>query len=181
MKKISTEYQVILQDFRKATYYSVIRQNHKPILIMFFALVFSFVYLLSALAHGAVPNYLVFFVAAAELIWGIMLFAAAERDIRKYMTAPNSLLGCTFSAEFQENRIRIHVPGKNINFSSSISHLACVFEYSSIYMIYPTAQETYIIPARAFTDEERLALREHLASKLGDRFFTYRKKKKSSR
>lgn len=171
MNKISVEYQVTVSDFRRATYYGLVNQHRTPLRILFAVLVVAVGYvLLGSLLNLDGFNPLVLFLAAAYLVWGILLFAGAERGIRQYIRRPDSLVGCTYRMELESHRVAVEVPERKIQFSVPVNQLACVFELSNMFLIYHTVQDTFILPRRCLTDEERAALRSNFRKKLGDRF-----------
>lgn len=171
MDKIFVEYQVTVSDFRRATYYGLVNQHRTPLRILFAVLIVAVGYvLLGSLLNLDGFNPLVLFLAAAYLVWGILLFAGAERGIRQYIRRPDSLVGCTYRMELESHRVTVEVPERKIRFSVPVSQLACVFELSGMFLIYHTVQDTYILPCRCLTDGERAALRANFRKKLGDRF-----------
>lgn len=85
MQTIHVNYSITVSDFRKATYYGLFLRHRRALQIMFLVLGVSILYAIGgALGLGTV-NYLVFFLALAYLIWGIFLFAGAEKGIRQHI------------------------------------------------------------------------------------------------
>lgn len=171
MNKISVEYQVTVSDFRRATYYGLVNQNRTPLRIMVVVILVAVAYtLLGRLLNLGGFNPLVVVLASAYLVWGILLFAGAERRIRRYIRHPDCLVGCTYRMELESHRVGVEVPDRKIRFSVPVNQLACVIELSGMFLIYHTVQDTYILPNRTLTDEQRLALRETFRKKIPDRF-----------
>lgn len=64
-----------------------------------------------AAAYGlGTANPLVFFLAAAYLVWGLVMFAGTESSIRAYLKSPDCLLGCDFRVTLDDTRMRVEVP-----------------------------------------------------------------------
>ena len=170
MPTIDVSYAVTVSDFRKATYYGLFLRHRRPLQIMFLVLGVSVIYGIGgALGFGTV-NYLVFFLALAYLIWGLLLFSGAEKSIRQYLASPGATLGCEYFVLIDAHHIRIRVPSHKGDVSFLLKKLACAYEISSLYLFYVNAQEVYLLPKRALTGEQAAALRAHLRATLGDRF-----------
>ena len=163
-------YRVSLSDFRKATYYGLVLRHRRPLLIMLVVLAGSLLYYIGAALGLGQANYLVFFLAAAYLIWGIFLFAGAERQIRGYLKSPDCLLSCDYTAVFEEHRLRIRIPQRKIDNSYPLNKLACAFELNDLLLLFISAQDVYIVPKRELSSEQLSPVRENLRSKLNTRF-----------
>ena len=48
--------------------------------------------------------------------------------------------------------------------------MACVFELSSLFMIYTSMQDVYLLPHRCLTVEQRIAMRKNFRERLGNNF-----------
>ena len=170
MPIIDVSYTVTVSDFRKATYYGLFLRHRRPLQIMFLVLGVSVIYgICGALGFGTV-NYLVFFLALAYLIWGLLLFSGAEKSIRQYLASPGATLGCEYLTTIDAHHIRIRVPSRKGDVSFLLKKLACAYEISSMYLFYVNAQEVYLLPKRAMTAEQTDSLRALLRANLGDRF-----------
>ena len=165
MQTIHVNYSITVSDFRKATYYGLFLRHRRALQIMFLVLGVSILYAIGgALGLGTV-NYLVFFLALAYLIWGIFLFAGAEKGIRQYLASPHSTLGCDYDVTIDAHRIRICIPSHKDDSSFLITKLACVYELSSMYLLYVNTQEVYLLPKRALTAEQVSELRALLQTR----------------
>jgi len=173
MERIDVSYQVTLKDFRMATYFGMFQRYRNPLRIMFVVLIAAGVYYFLGTQLDLGPmNYLVFFLAAAYLLWGLVLFAGAENGIRTYLRSENSMIGCTYHATLDTHRVRMRVSERKIDISAPLSQLACVFEISTMFLIYVSAQDAYILPHRCLTEEQRIALRENFRERMGEYFNT---------
>ena len=170
MDKISVEYQVTVSDFRQATYFGLFQRHRLPLRIMFVVLIVAVLYGIGASLGLGTVNPLVFLIAAASLIWGLLLFAGAEKGIRQYLRSEASLVGCTFRAELESHRIRLEIPQKKIQVTAQVNQLACVFELSSLFMIYTSMQDVYLLPHRCLSTEQRIAMRKNFRERLGNNF-----------
>ena len=172
MEKICVEYLITVSDFRQATYYGLFLRHRKALRIMFVVLIVAVLYAVGGAVGLGSINPLVLFLGLAYLIWGIVLLAGAEKGIRAYLRTEDSLIGCTYQMELESHRIRLEVPERKIRFSTSVNELACVFEISSLFLIYTSLQDVYILPARCLSDSQRAALRKNFREKLGPNFGT---------
>ena len=137
MKKIEASFHTELTDFRRASYYGLFLRHRRALQILFLVLGAALLYYIGARINLGTPNPLVFFLAAAYLVWGLLLFAGAEKKVRE---------------------------------SFNLHSLHCCFELASMFLIYTTPQNVYLLPKRALEAEEIEALREELVSSLGERF-----------
>ncbi len=170
MLPIKTEFTMTLQDFRQATYYGLVLRYRKPILFMAAVIGFAVLYGILCAMGFFVPNMIVFFIAAAYVIWGLMMLANAERGIRAYMKTPDSVLGCRFIVEIEKYSILIQIPDRKVKAPFPLKKLFCVFEISSEFLIYVNAEQVYLLPKRALTANEVVTIREHFRKNLGERF-----------
>ena len=170
MEKIRAEYQITVGDFRQATYFGLFQRHRRPLQIMFIVLIAGVLYILGASMGLGQINYLVLFLAAAYLIWGLLLFAGAERSILRYVRSSESLVGCTYIATIESHRIRFQIPERKGDVTKQVNQLASVFELSHMFLIYVDSQQVYLLPHRAITEAERTALRQNFRERLGDRF-----------
>jgi len=170
MEKISVEYQVTLSDFRKASYLGVFLRNRKALRIMFAVLIAGILYAIGgAIGYGKI-NPLVLFLAMGYFLWGIWLFSGTEKGIRTYMRSKDTLIGCTYRVDITAQDLSIAVPERKINFTTPIKKLTCAFEFGSMFLIYTSMQDVYILPTRVLQEEQKTALRTLLRKKLADNF-----------
>ena len=87
MKKIEASFQPELTDFRRASYYGLFLRHRRALQILFLVLGAAVPDYIGARVDLGTPNPLVFFLAAAYLVWGLLLFAGAEKEIRRYIKA----------------------------------------------------------------------------------------------
>lgn len=169
---IDVGYRVSLSDFRKAMYYGLFLRYRRPFLIMAVALFITLLYGMMHLSGFGEANYLVYFIGAAHLVWGLVLFAGTEKNIKKYLRSPDHLLGVDFFVKIDERAISVKVPDRRVSVQHRIDLLYCVFELSALFLIYTSAAEVYLLPTSALSDEEKIALRNILRARLGDKFRT---------
>ena len=150
--------------------YGLFLRHRRALQILFLVLGAAVLYYIGARVNLGTPNPLVFFLAAAYLIWGLLLFAGAEKEIRRYIRSPESLIGCEYKILLEDHRIRIEIPEKKIRESFNLHSLHCCFELASMFMIYTTPQNVYLLPKRALEQDEIEALRQELTASLGERF-----------
>ena len=178
MDRIRTEFEVTVSDFRKASYYGMFLQYRKPLRIMFAVLLVAIVYAVAGYFGAGKVNYLVFFLAAAYLIWGLLMFARTEMGILHYVKQPDSFVGCRYIATIDSHKITFEVPERKITSSTQLSKLACAFELNALFLIYVSTQQTFILPCRALTEGQRGEFRRTLRERLGNNFGTRFEKKR---
>ena len=126
MQTIHVNYSITVSDFRKATYYGLFLRHRRALQIMFLVLGVSILYAIGgALGLGTV-NYLVFFLALAYLIWGIFLFAGAEKGIRQHIAQV-----CNLPARCCKRGKRRSQPAGQLRLSSLSLIFTCCRRYSS--------------------------------------------------
>lgn len=178
MQAMDLSYSLIVSDFRRATYYGLFLRHRRALQIMFLVLGVSVVYGIAGALGAGTVNYLVFFLAGAYLIWGLLLFAGAEKGIKRYLAQPGGMLGCRYDVTISDHHIRFRIHERQVDASFQLKKLACVYELSSLFLFYINMQEVYLLPKRALTAEQCGSLRAALRSALGERFDTRFEKKK---
>lgn len=170
MQTIDLSYTITVPDFRKATYYGLFLRHRRALRIMFLVLGVSIVYGIAGAMGAGTVNYLVFFLAGAYLIWGLLLFAGAEKGIKHYLAQSGRMLGCRYEVTINDHHIRFRIPEQKSDASVALKKLACAYEISSLFLLYINMQEVYLLPKRALTDEQCSTLRALLRGALGERF-----------
>lgn len=170
MFPLQLQYKISLSDFRKANYYATAFRHRKAVAVMAVVLIGAALYAIGAAAGLGTPNALVFFLAGAYLIWGILLFAETERRIRRYLRSGDDLLGLDYHAALTEKTISFRVPERKIAVSYPLKALSCVFELSSLFLIYSSPKEVYILPKSVLSPEELSAVRQNFRTQLRDLF-----------
>lgn len=170
MDRIRTEFEVSVSDFRKASYYGMFIQYRKPLRIMFVVLGVAIIYGVAGYLGMGQVNYWVFFLAAAYLIWGLLMFARTERAILQYVKRPDSFVGCRYIVVIDTHKISFEIPARKVQFSAQMNKLTCAFELESLFLIYVSTQQAYILPCRALTEQQRQELRGTLRERLRDNF-----------
>ncbi len=170
MLPVKTEYTVGLTDFRQATYYGLVMRYRLPILFMVGVIVFAVLYGILCFTGFTTPNMIVFFIAAAYVIWGLMMLANAERGIQDYIKSPDCVLGCRFIAEIEKYSILFQIPERKVKAPFPLKKIFCVFEISSEFLVYVNAEQVYLLPKRALSAEQIVTVRDHFRKNLGERF-----------
>ena len=170
MNRIKAEYTVTLGDFRRATYYALAIRSRTAFLIAA-AFLLAGLCLLGATAAGlASTSPLFLFITAASFVWFLMTFARAEGSIRTYLRSDGCLIGRKTLFTMEGNRIGIEIPEKRISAKLQANRLGVAFEISTVFLLYTNASQVYIVPRRAFTEEELRQIRKMLKEQLPGRF-----------
>ena len=169
MNKIEVSYPLTVSDYRRASYYGLALRQHKLIRPMLLLVGFALTAALSALVWGEGAK-LAAALCALWVVWLLTIFAGAERDIRRYVKHPDTMIGCEYHMTLESHRIQIRVPERKIHYSVKVNDLAAVFELSGQFLIYISTQDTYILPFRVLTREQQEELKETFRRHLGERF-----------
>ena len=170
MKRIEAAFTLSLGEFRMASYYGLFLRHRRALQILFGVLLFALVNYVGAVLGLGEPNPLVFLLAGAYLVWGLLLFAGTELNIRRYLRTPQNLIGCKYRMTVEGHHMWIEIPEREITDSCSLHRLACCFELNAVFLFYTTPQDVYILPKRVLQDGGAEALRTMLAADLKDRF-----------
>ena len=123
--------------------------------------------------QGTFPlSYLPIYIAAAYLVWMLLLLGREEQRVLRYLKSDESLLGTEYVLRFDAGKLSVEVPEKKLRNTVALAKLASAIEISSVFMLCLTADQLYLVPTAAMTDEQRTALRGLLSSRLGERFYS---------
>ena len=170
MEKISREYRVSLGDFRMASYYALAVRNKVAFRIAIGALCFGLCYLAAAAFGILLLHPVILFVAAAYLVWVLIMLAQEELHIRSYVRSKDCLIGLQSQFFMEGNRIRIRIPKKNITADLTVNRLVCAIELSRIFLLYSTPENVYLVPKRVLSEAELRSIRSTLRKQLPGRF-----------
>lgn len=172
MELIQAEYNITVTDFRKASYYGLFLRYRKPFLFLFIVIVGALLYELAAALGFGTANSLVFFLTAAYVVWGFVIAANTEKEIRAYLNSSGCLIGCECRMTLDAKCFRFKIPQKNVDVTYAYKMLACAFELHALFLLYTTPQDVYLLPKRALTTEQNVILRNVLKKELQKRFAT---------
>ena len=111
-------------------------------------------------------------VLAAYLVWMLLLLGREEQRVLRYLKSDESLLGTEYVLRFDAGKLSVEVPEKKLRNTVALAKLASAIEISSVFMLCLSADQLYLVPTAAMTDEQRTALRGLLSSRLGERFYS---------
>ena len=158
METIQAQYQFTVGDFRMASYYGLFLRNRRGLLLAGgIAALAILYYALGALGYlPATP--LLSLIGILYIAWILFLMALTERGIRRYLQSPGCMIGKDYRFTFAGDRIRLHIPSQNIRRELPVRKLT-VFELHALFLLYVDAQQVYIIPKSAFTEDQVVAMR----------------------
>ena len=172
MEPIRAEFRLTVPDLRKASYYGLFLRYRRPFLFLFLIVAGALLYALAAALGFGTANPLVFFLAAAYALWGLVMAAGVEKGIRAVLSAPDCPVGCDCRATLEPKRFRYEIPQRGADASFAYAKLACAFELHALFLLYTTPRDVYLLPKRALTEEQAAALRGALRKEMKDRFST---------
>ena len=169
-KTISAEYELLVDDFRKASYYVLFLRKRMPLLLMFLAIAAAVLYAVGCYLLGRDTNALPLLIAAAYAVWGLVLFAQNEKRIRQYIKSDSSMIGANYVLIIERDRLLVKVAEREISFSLRLNKLESAIEMSSMFLLFQNAEDFYILPRRALDSEALRELRARLTTSLKERF-----------
>ena len=169
MNKIEVSYPLTVGDYRRASYYGLALRNSKMVRPLLLLIGFAGTAAITALLWSEATKFAAALCALCA-VWLLTLFAGAEREIRRYVKHPDTMIGCEYHMTLESHRIQIRVPERRIHYSVKVNDLAAVFELSGQFMIYISTQDAYILPFRVLTREQQEELKETFRRHLGERF-----------
>ncbi|MCQ2386062.1 MAG: hypothetical protein MJ078_05260 [Clostridia bacterium] len=172
------KYTVTVSDVRRASYFALVQRKRKSFIAMAAVIVFALIYFGSSLAAGKPGLQIIYYIAGAYAVWGILQFAGAEKLVRNNVKNPASPIGKPTTAIFTKEDISIRIPACSVDVTMTDKHLAVIFELQADYLVYTNANQVYIVPKKGLSEERRQALRGLFRARLGDRFWTRFEKKK---
>ena len=184
MEAQEIRYRVNKKVFRQASLYAMFLRNRNTFRVGI-AVVLAVAFYTVLAVQGTFPlSYLPIYIAAAYLVWMLLLLGREEQRVLRYLKSDESLLGTEYVLRFDAGKLSVEVPEKKLRNTVALAKLASAIEISSVFMLCLTADQLYLVPTAAMTDEQRTALRGLLSSRLGERFYSSilaREKKKRTR
>ena len=184
MEAQEIRYRVNKKVFRQASLYAMFLRNRNTFRVGI-AVVLAVAFYTVLAVQGTFPlSYLPIYIAAAYLVWMLLLLGREEQRVLRYLKSDESLLGTEYVLRFDAGKLSVEVPEKKLRNTVALAKLASAIEISSVFMLCLSADQLYLVPTAAMTDEQRTALRGLLSSRLGERFYSSilaREKKKGTR
>ena len=172
MEAQEIRYRVNKKVFRQASLYAMFLRNRNTFRVGI-AVVLAVVFYTVHAVQGTFPlSYLPIYIAAAYLVWMLLLLGREEQRVLRYLKSDESLLGTEYVLRFDAGKLSVEVPEKKLRNTVALAKLASAIEISSVFMLCLTADQLYLVPTAAMTDEQRTALRGLLSSRLGERFYS---------
>ena len=172
MEAQEIRYRINKKVFRQASLYAMFLRNRNTFRVGIAVVLAVAFYTLFA-KQGLFPlSYLPVYIAAAYLIWMLILLGREEQRVLRYLKSDESLLGTEYVLRFDAGKLSVDVPAKKLHNAVPFAKLASAIEISSVFMLYLSADQLYLVPTAAMTDEQRTALRGLLSGRLGERFYS---------
>lgn len=173
MEAQEIRYRVNKKVFRQASLYAMFLRNRNTFRVGIVVVLAVAFYTVLAV-QGTFPlSYLPIYIAAAYLVWMLLLLGREEQRVLRYLKSDESLLGTEYVLRFDAGKLSVEIPEKKLRNTVALAKLASAIEISSVFMLCLTADQLYLVPTAAMTDEQRTALRGLLSSRLGERFIQY--------
>ena len=99
--------------------------------------------------QGTFPlSYLPIYIAAAYLVWMLLLLGREEQRVLRYLKSDESLLGTEYVLRFDAGKLSVEVPEKKLRNTVALAKLASAIEISSVFMLCLTADQLYLVSSR---------------------------------
>lgn len=100
--------------------------------------------------QGTFPlSYLPIYIAAAYLVWMLLLLGREEQRVLRYLKSDESLLGTEYVLRFDAGKLSVEIPEKKLRNTVALAKLASAIEISSVFMLCLTADQLYLVPTAA--------------------------------
>ena len=154
MEAQEIRYRVNKKVFRQASLYAMFLRNRNTFRVGI-AVVLAVAFYTVLAVQGTFPlSYLPIYIAAA------------------YLKSDESLLWTEYVLRFDAGKLSVEIPEKKLRNTVALTKLASAIEISSVFLLYLSAEQLYLVPTAAMADEQRTALRGLLSSRLGERFYS---------
>lgn len=163
-------YRVGKKVYRRASLYAMFMRNRNTFRIGIAVVLGVAVYAAFASEGVFELNYLPIYIAAAYLIWMLILLGREEQNVLRYLKSEDTLLGKEFVLHFDETKLSIDIPEKKLHTSVQFAKLASAVEISGVFMLYISAEQLYLVPTDAMSDAQQKALRRLLRKHIGKKF-----------
>ena len=163
MEAQEIRYRVNKKVFRQASLYAMFLRNRNTFRVGI-AVVLAVAFYTVLAVQGTFP--------LSYLVWMLLLLGREEQRVLRYLKSDESLLGTEYVLRFDAGKLSVEVPEKKLRNTVALAKLASAIEISSVFMLCLTADQLYLVPTAAMTDEQRTALRGLLSSRLGERFYS---------
>ena len=172
METQEIRYRVNKKVFRQASLYAMFLRNRNTFRAGVAVVLAVAFYALLASKGLFAMSYLPVYIAAAYFIWMLLLLGREEQRVLRYLKSDSSLLGTEYILRFDEGKLSVDIPAKKFHNAVQISKLASAIEISSVFMLYLSVDQLYLVPTEAMTEGQRTSLRGLLSSRLGDHFYS---------
>ena len=157
MEAQEIRYRVNKKVFRQASLYAMFLRNRNTFRVGI-AVVLAVAFYTVLAVQGTFPlSYLPIYIAAAYLVWMLLLLGREEQRVLRYLKSDESLLGTEYVLRFDAGKLSVEVPEKKLRNTVALAKLASAIEISSVFMLCLTADQLYLVPTAAMTDEQRTA------------------------
>lgn len=170
---LEAEYTVRSSDLRAAMYYPYLigyRKTVIPAIVFLLAAVVCFFGARQGLFQD-MP--VVYFIAAGYLGYMAIVFAKAERMLKKYLHTPGCLVGKKFFCTLAGSTVRFRIPEDRVDEARLWKDFNAVVEMKKIFLFHYKGEQVYIVPKRAYKAEQLETARSLMQEGLGDRFTVF--------
>ena len=127
MEAQEIRYRVNKKVFRQASLYAMFLRNRNTFRVgiaVVLAVAFSTVLAL----QGTFPlSYLPIYIAAAYLVWMLLLLGREEQRVLRYLKSDESLLGTEYVLRFDAGKLSVEIPEKKLRNTVALAKLASAF------------------------------------------------------
>ena len=161
---------ITLREYRAAVYFGLVMRMRRSFQAFFLCLALAAAWFLAAklgvIGYSPILNY----IAAAYLVYLLILFARTEREIARYAKSESSLLGVPIEYVFTDTTFTAEIPSRGEKSRFDVNAIAAVFEETPCFLVYLNGQQAYLLTKASMTRETIGDLRVFFSSHLKDRF-----------
>ena len=170
MQTQEVHFSVTKQDFRAANYY-IAYTNKKPLFVTVIGLLAAYVVYMVLVQLGVLKFWVLgAYLMSLAVFWLIWQMTKVERAIRAYMRSKDCLLYKKSILRFTDTRMTLRIPENGFNSSGMFADFPCAFETRTAFLVYASGADLFLIPLRAFKDQQKELFRNILAGTMGNRF-----------
>lgn len=159
-----------ISEYRTAVYFGLVMRIRNFLRAFAVICAAAVLYLIAGLLGWLPYTMLLNYIATVYLIVLLFQFARTEISIGRYAKSPDSMIGVEIDYQFTDTTFTVEIPALREKNHYSTDSIAAVFEQSNCFMVYITAEQTFLLPKAALSEADVSQLRTFFARHLKERF-----------
>lgn len=167
---LTVKYTVKEQDFRSAMYFPLLLRYKRVLYLLALTVAGSLACFICS-RFGVFPDaFIVYFIAIAYIFAVAFVFGRAEQSMRRYLRTPNCLIGREFTFTLDKKTARFVIEADKVDEQFYLKDFTMVVDLRRILFFHLQGDQVYVVPKRAFTEEEYLRATDLLTKAIGGNF-----------